>query len=217
MKLLLKRIIRVVLGLFIFAFGTYLTIVADIGLAPWDSLAMGLSGKTSLSYGTWMTITAVIILFVDILMKEPIGIGTVIDALVVGPFVDFFMAVIPLPYSQHWYTGAVVMFCGFLIMSLGMFFCMGAGLSCGPRDSLLVGLGKRLPKLKIGLVQIIMLIAVALFAFLLGGPIGIGTIEGMLLMGVALQIVFGILKFEPRNVEHEDIITSLKHILKAEN
>ena len=217
MKLLLKRIIRVVLGLFIFAFGTYLTIVADIGLAPWDSLAMGLSGKTSLSYGTWMTITAVIILFVDILMKEPIGIGTVIDALVVGPFVDFFMAVIPLPYSQHWYTGAVVMFGGFLIMSLGMFFCMGAGLSCGPRDSLLVGLGKRLPKLKIGLVQIIMLIAVALFAFLLGGPIGIGTIEGMLLMGVALQIVFGILKFEPRNVEHEDIITSLKHILKAEN
>ena len=209
---LVKRMIRVVLGLLIFSFGNYLKIVANIGLAPWDCLAMGLSGKTGLSYGTWMTIVAVVILVVDLLLKESIGIGTVIDALVVGPFIDTYMKLIDLPYTRHWYIGVPVMFIGFMIMALGMYFYMGAGLSCGPRDAFLVAIGKRLRKLKIGVVEIIIMVTVALVGFALGGKIGIGTLEGMFLMGLALQIVFGFLKFEPRNIEHENILKSIKNL-----
>ena len=204
--------IKVLFGLLIFSFGNYLTIVANIGLAPWDCLAMGLSGKTGLSYGTWMTIVAVAILCIDLILKESIGIGTVIDALVVGPFIDTYMKLIDLPYSQHWYFGVPVMFLGFCIMALGMYFYMSAALSCGPRDALFVGLGKRLRKLKVGVVDIIIKVTVAVVGFLLGGQIGIGTLEGMFLMGVAIQIIFDLLKFEPRNIQHEDIITSLKNL-----
>ena len=34
---------QIVLGLLVFAFGVHLTIFANIGLGPWDCLAMGLS------------------------------------------------------------------------------------------------------------------------------------------------------------------------------
>ena len=209
---LIRRMIKVIIGLMIFSFGNYLTIVADIGLAPWDCLAMGLSGKTGLSYGTWMTIVAVVIVVIDLLLRESIGIGTVIDALVVGPFIDTYIKLIDLPYAKHWYVGVPVMFVGFMIMAVGMYFYMGAGLSCGPRDALFVAIGKRLRKLKIGVVDVIIKVTVALAGFALGGKIGIGTLEGMFLMGLALQIVFGWLNFEPRNIEHENIITSIKNL-----
>jgi len=206
--------IKVVLGLMIFSFGNYLTIVANIGLAPWDCLAMGLSGKTGLSYGTWMTIVAVVIVVIDLLLKESIGIGTIIDALVVGPFIDLYIKFIKFPYSQHWYFGMPIMFVGFMLMAFGMYFYMSTGLSCGPRDALFVAIGKRLRKIKIGIVDIIIKVTVALVGFALGGPIGIGTLEGMFLMGLALQIVFGLLKFEPRNIEHESVITTVKKLSK---
>lgn len=40
---ILLQWIRIALGLLVFAFGVHLTIRANIGLAPWDCLGMGLS------------------------------------------------------------------------------------------------------------------------------------------------------------------------------
>ena len=59
--------IRIIIGLFIFAFGVHLTIFANIGLAPWDCLGMGVANHTPFNYGISMTIIAVIILGIDIL------------------------------------------------------------------------------------------------------------------------------------------------------
>ena len=54
--------LRIVLGLLVFAFGVHLTIFANIGLAPWDCLGMGISYHTPLNYGLSMTIIAVTVL-----------------------------------------------------------------------------------------------------------------------------------------------------------
>ena len=62
--------IRIIAGLFIFAFGVHLTIFANIGLAPWDCLGMGLSYHTPLNYGLSMTLIAVTVLGIDLLLKE---------------------------------------------------------------------------------------------------------------------------------------------------
>ena len=42
--------LRIVLGLLVFAFGVHLTIFANIGLAPWDCLGMGIARHTPLNY-----------------------------------------------------------------------------------------------------------------------------------------------------------------------
>ena len=89
-KKILLEWIRIVAGLIVFSFGVHLTIYANIGLAPWDCLGMGIAKHTPLNYGIAMTIMAVIILIIDILLREKIGFGTIIDALLTGNFVHAF-------------------------------------------------------------------------------------------------------------------------------
>jgi uncharacterized membrane protein YczE len=83
---------------------------------------------------------------------------------------------------------------------------MRSGLGCGPRDSLLVALGKRARRVPIGAVNLALLLAVVSGAWLLGGPIGIGTVVTVGLQGVAMQLVFRLVRFEPRSVAHEDLL-----------
>ena len=57
-----------------------------------------------------------------------------------------------------------------------MYVYMKAGQGCGPKDGLLVALGKRLPKIPIGIVEILLWAIVTLFGWLLGGAVGIGNV-----------------------------------------
>ena len=94
---------QIVLGLLVFAFGVHLTIFANIGLAPWDCLAMGLSRHIPLNYGLSVTLISVIVLIVDLLMRERIGYGTIIDALLTGNFTQLFNQFNPFQENQNLY------------------------------------------------------------------------------------------------------------------
>lgn len=205
-KEIFRQWLRIALGLLVFAFGVHLTIYANIGLAPWDCLGMGVALQTPLNYGLAMTTIAVTVLIVDLLLKERIGYGTVIDALLTGNFVQMFNDLNPLPENKSLLLGVAAMLIGFVFMALGMYIYMRAGQCCGPRDALLVGLGKRMPKVPIGAVQILMWAVVLLFGWLLGGPVGIGTLIGTVGAGVVMQIVYSWIGFEPRDVKHKSIM-----------
>ncbi len=204
-KTVLKQWLRILIGLVIFAFGVHLTIFANIGLAPWDCLGMGVAKHTPLNYGLAMTLIAVAVLIADLLLKERIGFGTVIDALLTGNYVQMFNDLNPLPENGSLWLGIVIMLAGFVFMALGMWIYMLAGQCCGPRDSLLVGLGKRLRRLPIGLVEILLWAAVLLAGWLLGGPVGIGTLISTVGAGAVMQLVYHLVRLEPRDVRHRDI------------
>ena len=205
-----KRIIlewlKIVLGLIVFAFGVHLTIFANIGLASWDCLGMGISYHTPLNYGMSMTIMALVILGLDILMKEKIGYGTIIDALITGNLVQLYNTLNPFPLNESLPLGVIYMLVGFVFMALGMAIYMKSEQCCGPRDALLVGLGKRMPKVPIGIVEIILWGVVLLGGWLLGGPVGIGTIIGTFGAGLVMQLVYMIIHFEPRKLKHRGVI-----------
>ena len=194
--------LEIVLGLLVFSLGCHLTIYANIGLAPWDCLGMGIAKHTPLNYGLAMTTMSVAILAIDLAMKERIGFGTVIDALLTGNFVQMFNDLNPLPGNHSVALGVVLMLPAFVIMALGMWIYMRAAQCCGPRDSLLVGLGKRLPKWPIGAVEILLWSVVLLFGWLLGGPVGIGTLLSTFGAGAVMQVVYNAVHFDPRDVRH---------------
>ena len=85
------RLLRSVTGLTTFSFGIYLTLCASIGLAPWDVLVTGLCNHIPLIYGNVALIICGIVLTIDLIMGEKLGLGTVIDALIVGKIVDLFI------------------------------------------------------------------------------------------------------------------------------
>ena len=208
--------LRIVLGLLVFAFGVHLTIFANIGLAPWDCLGMGIAAHTPLNYGLSMTFIALAVLGVDLLLREKIGCGTVIDALLTGNFVQMYSDLNPFPLNTSLWLGIGIMLAGFVFMALGMWVYMRAQQGCGPRDSLLVGLGKRLPRLPIGLVEILLWAVVLLAGWLLGGPVGIGTLVSTFGAGAVMQAVYSLIRFEPRSLRHRSLRETLAVLLGRE-
>ena len=214
-KKIVLQWVRIVLGLLVVAFGVHLTIYANIGLAPWDCLGMGIAKHTPLNYGLSMTLMALIILGIDLILDERIGFGTIIDALLTGNFVQMFNDLNPLPLNTNLFAGIGIMLAGFVFMALGMWIYMKGGQGCGPRDALLVGLGKRVPKLPIGLVEILLWAVVLLVGWLLGGPVGIGTLISTFGAGLVMQLVYQAVRFEPREIEHHDLIRTGKALFKT--
>jgi uncharacterized membrane protein YczE len=202
---ILLQWLQIAAGLLVFALGVHLTIYANIGLAPWDCLGMGISYHTPLNYGLSMTLLASSIVVIDLFLHERIGYGTIIDALLTGNFVQMFNDLNPLPENRSLGVGICVMLTGFVFMALGMWIYMRSAQCCGPRDSLLVGLGKRLPRLPIGVVEILLWAAVLLLGAALGGPVGIGTLISTFAAGAVMQMVYAVVRFEPREVRHRDV------------
>ena len=157
-------------------------------------------------------IVSFIIVAIDLLLRERIGLGTILDALIVGQCTDLFIGMELIPAQQHPLAGAALLLAGMFVMCASQYLYMSAVLCCGPRDSLLVALGKRVRRVPIGAVNIGILIVVLIAGWALGGPVGIGTLIFALGMGVVMQITFRLLRFEPRDLRHQDILASL-HVL----
>ena len=178
-KFLLNRLGRsafAVVGLMVFALGSYFQIQANFGMSPWNSLSQGISMNYPITFGTANIIISFIIIGIDILMREPIGIGTILNAIIIGAGTDVFLSMGFLPQQTTFIGKFVVLMAGIVITCLGQYLYMKACLSCGPRDSLLVGLGKKFPKVKIGYVNMVILAMVQVVCFILGSPVGLGTV-----------------------------------------
>ena len=191
-------------------FGVYLTIQANIGAGPWDVLNLGVSNTFGILYGTASVAISYAILGIDIALKEPIGIAMFIDAFVVGKAVDFFNRMNVVPKRDSVIEGIPVMLIGLVIMAYTQYTYMSASLGCGPRDTLLVALTKRARKVPIGLVSITLLSTATLIGWLLGGPIGIGTIICAFGTGPIMQVAFATVKFDATSVHHQHLSESFR-------
>lgn len=197
-------------GLATFATGVYLTIQANIGVAPWDCFFLGVEHTFGIKYGNVAVMTSLIVILIDLLLKERIGLGTLIDAVFTGKVVDFLNWLDVVPAQDSVIVGILLMIAGLFLNGLGQFIYMRVALCCGPRDGMIVGLSKKLKKVPIGVVSILILAVVLFLGWMLGGPIGIGTLIGTFLMGPIMQLVFKMLHFDAEAVKHQDIFASVK-------
>lgn len=201
----MKRIIRLIFGLFLYALGSFLTIQANIGLAPWEAFSMGGTYLTHISYGNIVVITGFIIIAIDFAFKEKIGFGTIVNAILIGKFVDLIQFVNIIPRMSNFGLGLLMLLLGLLVICIGSYFYIGASLGCGPRDALMVALGKRMPKVPIGAIRALIEGIVLIIGWLLGAKIGIGTIISVFGIGLILQFTFKLLHFDVKNIKHESV------------
>ena len=75
-SIILNMLIAAV-SLFVNGFGVYLTIAANIGLAPWDCFCMGISQHTPQNYGSTMVLVSVTAILIQLLFRERIGFATI--------------------------------------------------------------------------------------------------------------------------------------------
>lgn len=211
-----NRIVRMLwsaLTMFFIGFGIYLQIEADIGFPSWNALNQGFSIVFPITYGTASITIGLSIVLVDLIMKEPIGMGTLIDAVCVGLGCDFFAMLDPVPAMESLAAKILVFIASLFILSYGQYLYMITALSCGPRDAFTVAVGKRCKKISIGTVNNIISVVVLFISWCMGATIGIGTVLSVFGLGFVMDITFKACRFEPRNVVHEDIVTTAKVIL----
>lgn len=199
-------------SLFVNGFGIYLTIQANIGAAPWDVLNLGVSHTLGIYYGSASIAISLTILLIDILLREPIGLAMFIDAVVVGKSVDFFNWLGLVPKASSLLTAVPMMIAGLFIIAYTQYGYMLASLGCGPRDTLLVGLAKRMEKIPIGAVSIALLGTATLIGWLLGGQVGIGTLICAFGSGPIMQMAFQSVHFDATHIRHQRLKDSCRVI-----
>jgi uncharacterized membrane protein YczE len=207
--IIVRQFLKILLGLSIYSFGVYLTIYANIGLAPWDCLAVGISRHVPLNYGGTMVAISLTAVILQLLLRESIGFATLFDALLTGNLTQLLCDISPYPENHSLWFGIAYMLFGFLFIALGMYVYMSAEMGCGPKDGLLIAIGKRLPKMPIGVVEILLFALVTLFGWLLGGTVGIGTLISIFGAGAVMHLFYSIIHFEPRELYHKSIAETL--------
>ena len=171
---------------------------SGLGLSPWDVLAQGISDKTSLSFGTANIVIAVVVLVVAWALGARIGPGTVANALLIGLFVDWLIAVdaIDALSETSLVVRIVLMVIGILVIGIGSGFYIGAGMGAGPRDSLMLVTARR-SGVRIGVTRATIEVAVTVLGFALGGTVGIGTLAFAFGIGPAVELSFWLLGRSP--------------------
>ena len=215
-KEIIRNMILASFGLFVFAIGVYLTIQANIGVAPWDVLNQGLTKRTGFLYGNVMIMVSLTVILLDVLMKEPIGMGMLLDTLVVGKTVDLMNYLNLVKPRQTLWGGVLLLIAGIFLLAIGMRIYMALGLGCGPRDTFLVALCKRFPKLSIGALNVIMWATVTVIGWFLGGQVGLGTIVSVVAMGPVLNTLCKLTQFNAADVVHQNLLKTLKILITGE-
>ena len=204
---MLKSLLKFLSGLAVMAIGTYIEIQAGIGVCAWDCLALGISNKLGILYGNASMMVSITVICLDLVMREKIGLGTVVNGLIYGKFVDLYSAIgfCPAIEGKIWLSGLIII-AGMFFEAFGVVLYMSPSLGCGPRDTFKVGIGRHFPRVKIGYVGMTINAIVLLTGWLLGGPIGIGTVVMIFGFGFIENTVNKIVGFEPRNVRHQNFI-----------
>lgn len=201
-------------GLLLFGLGSYLTVQANIGLPPWWAFDMGLSRVTGIDYGIVHNGVAFAIILVDLLIREKIGWGMIGDALIVGAVVSVCNRFGLLPPMGGWISGILCMVVGLFVIAVGSFFYMDAGFGAGPRDALMVALCRALHRLSVGTVRILLEGSALLVGWLLGAKVGLGTLVYMFGMGLAIEIVFRIARFDATRVKNESLLDTHRNLFR---
>ncbi len=170
---LVERILQLLVGLFLYGVSLGLMVRGGIGVAPWDVLALGVSGQTGIGYGAVTVLVSIVVLLLWIPLRQRVGLGTLLNALLVGPSADLALAVIPAPPSV--WVGAPMFVAGLVLLAFATGLYIAADFGPGPRDGLMTGLVARTGR-PVWLVRTFIEGSVLLVGFVLGGPVGVGTV-----------------------------------------
>jgi len=178
-----ERLLRCVVGLVVCGVGIALMVVGDVGLAPWDVLHRGISTRTDAGIGTVIIAVGFVLLVVWIPLRVRPGVGTILNAVLLGATVNVLLPVLPEPGAIAVRTTLMVL--GVVAFGLGTGLYIGAGLGPGPRDGLMTGIAARGHSLR--LVRTAIELSVLVVGWALGGSVGLGTAVFALTIGPLVQ------------------------------
>ena len=160
-------------GLILFGLGEGLLIVSAAGASPWTVFAQGIYLNVGLSIGMITIIVSFVVLILWLPLNQKPGIGTILNALIIGLMIDICIKFVPTP--ENYISQLFLAIIAVLTVGLGGGIYLVANLGAGPRDGLMIGLQKK-TNLPIATVRATLEITVMSIGWYLGGTVGVGTL-----------------------------------------
>lgn len=179
-----RRTVQLVVGLLLHGFSLGMIVVGALGMAPWDVLHAGVANWVPLSLGQVVVVTSFLLLLVWIPLRERPGLGTVLNALLVGLGMDATIAL--LPDVEHVATRVALVIGGVVLNGFATALYIGAQLGRGPRDGLMTGLS-RVTGWSLRAVRTALEVSAVGVGLVLGGVLGLGTVLYALAIGPVAQ------------------------------
>ena len=181
-KILVWRWAFFLIGMMILSLGISMTIKGQkLGIGPWDVLHVGLYKNFGLTIGTWGIITGfIIIMSTAAVLKEWPQIGTWLNMILIGLFIDLFNWLLPDITTMG--AQLLIFSAGVIVMGYGVGIYISPNIGAGPRDSLMLVLVKKTGA-SVKKIRTTLEVVVAIVGWIFGGPIGIGTVLIALFLG----------------------------------
>ncbi|MGC5327355.1 YczE/YyaS/YitT family protein [Brevibacillus sp. SYSU BS000544] len=175
------------LGLAVMGYGIGMMIEANLGVAPWDTLHIGLQKTFGLTIGIWSQIVGLTIIIASyVIGRIRPTIGMFLNMFFFGLFIDLFMWLDWIPTGDTVIERIVIFTAGLLIYTFGTGMYISPRVGAGPRDSFMLALHERMGW-GIGKVRVGIECTVTLVGFLLGGPVSFGTLVTALAIGPLIK------------------------------
>ncbi len=189
------------IGFALFGLSIATMIRSNLGTSPWAVLEVAFSKLTGITPGRMSIIVGFAVLLIALALREKIGWGTLSNILFIGLWEDLFLGMIPSVEINLALQGAMLL-SAILMMGIASAIYIGVDAGAGPRDSLMLAV-HRTTNLSIRLGRAIIEIVVVAVGWILGGPLGFGTVIFALLIGPAVQSAFKLFKVQTHTPETE--------------
>lgn len=204
MEGILKIVVKMAIGLMCCALSTVMAIQSNLGLCPWDVFHQGISNVTGVSIGMVNVAVGCILVAVTVMCRLEIGVGTLINMVIVGIFIDFINYLDFMPEGEGMVFRVAILVLSLIFQALGSYFYLSCGIGCGPRDGLMVLL-VRLTNRSVRMVRFTIETLVLVVGYMLGGKFGIGTVITALTVGFWVQGAFKLFKFDVKSLKHRSL------------
>lgn len=175
-------------GIILLSFGLSLTVWAKVmGVGPWDSFHLGLTNYIPFNFGQVVQLVGAVAILIGMVLGVKPKLGTILNMLGIGWLANFFLSLFPSGFLvKIGPTSFLVFMAGVVISGVGTGLYIAADVGIGPRDSIMVGFNKKFG-IRVGYARTILEVTAVILGFLLGGPIGIGTIIFSLTVGFVVE------------------------------
>jgi uncharacterized membrane protein YczE len=193
---MVNRLFRLNLGLMIYGLAVSMVVNAKIGIPPWDVFAQGISIQLNTSYGIASIIVSTIVLIAWIPLKVKPGIGSIMNAILIGLWADFWTQFLP---KFDFYLGNLALFLlGMCTVAFATGLYITSNLGSGPRDGLILGLQRKLGW-KVWQVRTLVEVLVLGIGWIMGGQVREGTLIFALCIGYLMQASLKFFKYDPKS------------------
>src|SRR3712207_5093785 len=193
---LARKVTITALGLFVFSIGMVLNVQADVGLSPWQALHVGMTLHTPLTLGQASQVVGGLMVVVSWVFGVRPGPATLMNAVLVGWDMDLLLTSGLIPRMGPDLGGYAMLVASLAISGFGIAGYIKGGLGAGPRDSFMLALmrlsGRGPSTIRAGIE-----VGAAVGGFLLGAPLGLGTVLFAVGLGPSVGYWFRLLGVRP--------------------